>query len=478
MINALRHTRLAALLKGEDRHYALRRTRSFFVFFAATLLFLGVPACHTFQKRPIQEQDLAGAWADMTLHISRYTPANSPTFASRCLGYIGLTMYESVVHGYPEYQSVAPQLNGLGLLPQPQAAVTYHWPLALNAGQAFILKNIYQQTSDANKQRIDSLETAFYQYFSKNSDPETVERSVAYGQAVAAAIFEWSKTDGGHRGYLNNFDKVYVPPQHPGCWQPPLYAQSFSHHPLHPHWGKNRTFLKQDGQMPAPPMIPFDTTPGSAYYQQFLQVYEKEKILTQDEKEAALWWGDDPAETFTPPGHSYYLASIALRKTNPPLIKWAETYARIGLAVGDAFINCWKWKYQYCSERPNTYITQHIDIEWESFWPDPPFPAFPSGHAIQSAAAATVLTDLFGEPFAFVDSAHVGRPRDGLREVEFKARSFRSFWELAVETANSRFYGGIHTPQDNQAGQDAGVVIGKNVNTLMWKKQGAPLSSQ
>jgi membrane-associated phospholipid phosphatase len=200
-------------------------------------------------------------------------------------------------------------------------------------------------------------------------------------------------------------------------------------------------------------------------------VYEKDKILTDNEKEAALWWGDDPAETMTPPGHSYALASIALRKTNPPLLKWAETYARVGMAVADAFVCCWKWKYHHFSERPNTFIPEFIDPEFESFWPDPPFPAFPSGHAIQAAAAATVLTDLFGEPFAFIDSTHVGRPPDGLRNVEFKARSFRSFWDFAVETANSRFYGGIHTPQDNQAGQDAGVTIGQYVNGLPWKRK-------
>lgn len=441
------------------------------------LLLLVCHGCRPDSAQNTRPEEVAAAWADMTLYITRFTPANSPTFASRGLGYIGLTMYESIVHAYPEYQSVAPSLNGLGALPQPEQGLSYNWVLALNAGQAFILKNIYLQTADANKHKIDSLEAVFYHYFSKNDDPAVKDRSVAYGRAIASAIFEWSKTDGGHRGYLHNFDKQYKPAARPGGWRPPLYAQSFSHYPLHPHWGENRTFLAASAAMPPPPMIPYDTTPGSPYYQQFLQVYEKEKTLTLAEKEAALWWGDDPSETFTPPGHSYYLATVALRKVNPPLIKWAETYARIGLAVADAFINCWKWKYYYYSERPNTYITEHIDIEWESFWPDPPFPAFPSGHAIQSAAAAVVLTDLFGQPFAFTDSAHAGRPRDGLREVDFKVRSYQSFWEVAVETANSRFYGGIHTPQDNQAGQDAGVEIGKHVNTLPWKASAGQLSN-
>jgi len=439
-------------------------------FYTFILLFFAVSGCSLLRPHHLSEREVAGAWADMTLRMMRYTPANSPTFASRGLGYIGLTMYETVVHGYPEYQSLAGYANGLDSLPQPQPSVAYNWALALNAGQAFILKNIYQQTSNENKQSIDSLETKIYQYFSgKNADKAATEHSVAYGRAVAAAIFEWSKTDGGHRAYLKNFDKTYNKPHQKGGWKPPLYAQSFSHHPLHPYWGQNRTFLAKNAEIPAPTMTPYDTTPGSAYYQQYMQVYEKDKVLTQDEKEAALWWGDDPAETFTPPGHSYSLASLALRKTNPPLIKWAETYARIGMSVADAFTCCWKWKYYYFSERPNTFITQFIDKEWESFWPDPPFPAFPSGHAIQSAAAATVLTDLFGESFAFTDSTHVGRPPDGLRDVEFKARSFPSFWAFAQETANSRFYGGIHTLQDNQAGQEAGISIGKAVNALPWR---------
>ena len=441
----------------------------FFIFYLFAICLL--VSCQ--QKNPVVPQgfELATAWADMTNHITRTTPANSPTFASRCFGYIGLTMYESVVNGYPQYQSVASQLNGLGTLPLPEKGATYNWPLALNAGQAEILRDIYIQTSDKNKSKIDSLEHYFENLLKINVADETIiNRSVLYGKKIAQAIFEWSKTDGGHRAYLNNFDKKLVFEDKPGCWRPPLYAQSFSHFPLHPHWGKNRTFLAIDSAIDPPAFISFDTSRGSAYYNQFIQVYEKQKILTQEEKEAAIWWSDDPDVTFTPPGHSYYFATLAIRKTRPELIKCAETYARLGMAVADAFRNCWKWKYQFFTERANTFVPQHIDQRWESFWPDPPFPAFPSGHAIQAAAAATVLTDLYGESFAFTDSAHVGRPRDEIRNTDFKARHFNSFWQAAEETAMSRFYGGIHTPQDNARGLEKGKIIGTNINGLTWKK--------
>lgn len=447
---------------------------AYFRFLAVLALPVGIfmGACTSSPPaQPLADHEIAAGWAEMALFITKNTPANSPTYASRCFGYIGLTMYESIVPGYPSYNSLAGQLNGLEKLPQPDPNTAYDWQLSLNAGQADILRSIYNQTSDENKAKIDSLErTVLESISSRINDKALVERSVAFGRSVAQSIFEWSKTDGGHRGYLNNFDKTMVLPERPGAWKPPLFAQSFSHHPLHPHWGENRPFLRADAEMQPPYMIPFDTTEKSAYYQQFKSVYEKEKALTQEEKEIGIWWADDPEVSFTPPGHSYYLATLVVRDKKPDLIHCAETYAHLGMAVADAFINCWKWKYHYFSERPNTFVSEHIDERWESFWPDPPFPAFPSGHAIQGAAAAKVLEKLYGKEFNFTDRAHVGRERDEVRDTDFRERSFTSFWAVAEECANSRFYGGIHTPQDNKAGLEQGTIIAEHVNQLKWKK--------
>lgn len=437
------------------------------IFLLASLIYLN--ACQVKEEKIFSEQEVAQAWAQMTLDITKGTPSNSPTFASRCLGYIGLTMYESIVNGYPEFKSMNHQLNGLTNLPQPEKTQAYHWILSLNAAEASILRNLYIQTSGSNKRKIDSLEQLiFEQYADQIEDEKTVERSIAYGRSVAQVIFEWSKNDGGHRGYLQNFDKTLKFPYKPGGWEPPLYGQTFSHYPLHPYWGKNRTFVKANSELPIPDMIDYDTAKGSGYYQQFDRVYEKSKSLTEEEKEIALWWNDDPNETFTPPGHSYYLALQVVKKENPSLIKCAETFARLGISVADAFIECWKWKYHYVSERPSSYITRNMDERWESFWPDPPFPAFPSGHATQAGAAVTVLADLYGENLEITDDAHALRPQDELRQVKFKPRTFSSFWQVAVETANSRFYGGIHTPQDNDVGLEQGKQIGQHVNQLTW----------
>ncbi|MDO6470843.1 phosphatase PAP2 family protein [Maribacter sp. 1_MG-2023] len=436
---------------------------------STVLLLLLIMACSTNEQPKMSDKEVALEWANMTLFITRYTPSNSPTFASRAFGYTGLTMYEAIVPGFTEYKSMNGQLKGLEMLPMADDSKEYSWVLALNAGQSEILKNIYVQTSEENIQKIDSLEQVIFTQFQNRLDEQTVSRSVAFGKSVAQTIFEWSKTDGGHRGYLNNFDKTMVHPDRPGAWKPPLFAQSFSHHPLHPHWGENRTFASTNKELEDPKMIPYDTTVGSPYYKQFENVYLKDLELTQLEKEAAIWWGDDPDVSFTPPGHSYYFATLAVEGHDISLIETAQVYAQVGMAVSDAFVNCWKWKYQFFTERPNTFVPKYIDEEWESFWPDPPFPSFPSGHAIQAAAAATVLEHNFGKEFTFTDKAHEGRERDELKETDFVIRSFDTFWDAALETADSRFYGGIHTQLDNEVGLEKGVEIAKNVYALEWK---------
>jgi hypothetical protein len=316
------------------RNYLILSRERLFILLLISL-FLGCK-----QKQELSDQDLAIKWSEMTLFITKNTPSNSPTYSSRCLGYIGLTMYESIVNSDSAYRTLSGQLDGLDSLPKPEKDKKYDYRLALNAAQATILKSIYNQTSDQNKLKIDSLENVILEYYSeKIQDKSLINRSVAYGKILADVIFEWSKTDGGHRGYLKNFDKKMIYPNRLGSWKPPLYGQSFSHYPLHPHWGENRTFLVQNHQIPDPKVIPYDTLPSSDYYKQFLAVYKQEKALTQAQKEAAIWWGDDPDETFTPPGHSYYLATLVIKKTNPSLMKCAETYAKVGMSVADGNTN-------------------------------------------------------------------------------------------------------------------------------------------
>lgn len=414
--------------------------------------------------------DMAVKWGQMALLVTARTPANTPTYASRAFGYLGLAMYETTVYGISTHQSLIPQLNAAAAFPRPKTDSVYSWPLALNAGQAYLLKNLYEHTPPANKTSIDSLENRLQRTYGDTLEPAIVARSVAFGRAVAAALFEWSKSDGGYQGYKDPFPVDYKLATAPGSWVPPFDGQVAVRRALHPRWGANRTFAPRNSTLTMPVPAAYATSSSSDYYKLYNAVYTKSKQLTQEDKEIAIWWSDDPSQTFTPPGHSYNLASITVKTTKADLGKAVETYARVGMAVADAFINCWKCKYTYSNERPSTFIQANIDKTWFPFWPEPPFPGFSSGHATQSAATATVLSDLYGETINLVDDSHQGRPRDTFRGVDFKNRSFASFWATAEESAYSRFLGGIHTQQDNEVGLKEGKTIGNNINQLLWLK--------
>jgi membrane-associated phospholipid phosphatase len=145
-----------------------------------------------------------------------------------------------------------------------------------------------------------------------------------------------------------------------------------------------------------------------------------------------------------------------------PADRTAQILARLGIAVADAFIGCWDAKYQYDLLRPITYIRRLIDPKFEPLLNTPPFPEYPSGHSVQSGAAAQVLTAEFGENYAFEDATHA---KDGL-----PPRKFTSFKAAAAEAAISRLYGGIHFRAAIDRGLEQGACIGDYAARLKMRK--------
>ena len=82
-------------------------------------------------------------------------------------------------------------------------------------------------------------------------------------------------------------------------------------------------------------------------YADALAVYETVRNLTPEQREIALFWADDPILTATPPGHSWAIATQVLRDEEATLAQAAESYARLGVAVADAFVACWNTKFVY-----------------------------------------------------------------------------------------------------------------------------------
>jgi hypothetical protein len=73
---------------------------------------------------------------------------------------------------------------------------------------------------------------------------------------------------------------------------------------------------------------------------------------------------------------------------------------------------------------------------------------------------ADLFTDGSGK-YDFTDYSQV--------QYGFAARHYANFNDMAMECANSRFYGGIHYTPDNIEGLHLGRIIGDNVNKmLVW----------
>jgi membrane-associated phospholipid phosphatase len=144
----------------------------------------------------------------------------------------------------------------------------------------------------------------------------------------------------------------------------------------------------------------------------------------------ALFW-NFPTGTFTPPGYwnltaANYVEAFGLNERAA-----TRAFALMGAAMMDAMIGCWDAKYFYWTLRPSQadpLITLSFGL--------PNHPSYPSGHSCVSAAAATVLKELFPERGAELD-----------RWVE--------------EAGLSRMYAGIHYRFDITAGQDLGQAVAR-----------------
>jgi hypothetical protein len=219
-----------------------------------------------------------------------------------------------------------------------------------------------------------------------------------------------------------------------------------------------RNFVFDNPNTCAPPTPPpfDDQNPESPFYIEMTQVFAIGNSLTPEQGEIALFWSDGSG-SITPAGHWFSILGQLTEENEWTLDITCEAYAKLGIAVGEAFISCWRAKYLHNRIRPITCIRNSLDPGWEPAIITPPFPEYTSGHSVQSAAAAQVLTDLFGH-LPFEDRTY--------EAAGLAPRSFASFFAAADEAAISRLYGGIHFQSAIDDGLDQGTCIGEKISAL------------
>lgn len=405
-------------------------------------------------------------WHRLLLELERHTPGYRPPVSARTWSYVEIAAWQAALPGVPEAVPLEKFIHGLPKLPAYSG--DFYLPASLNAAYAEIFRQFFPTAPPHLTDKIEALESDQMKRF--KSDAAALSNSIAYGKKAALETWRWSATDPyGHEGFLFNFDRNYIPETCTGCWQPggahPMPA-------LLPYWGKSRTLIVSPTALEASPPPQYDDKPGSPFHIQAMEVFAMSKPLSNEHHWIAEFWSDDvPGLTVSPLGRWISITNQALAQAELPLPQTLELYLKSAIASADVLVICWKNKYDYNLERPETYIQRVVNPDWTPLHDSPSFPSYPSGHSAIGAAVSEVLTAFLGDAFTLTDRTHEGRT-----EFIGKPRSFDSFREMAEENALSRIALGVHYRMDCDEGLRLGRLVSKRVAALPVRKQEARIS--
>lgn len=350
--------------------------------------------------------------------------------------------------------------------PAPEAArlyalvsITLHDAYEITGGRAGYLLSFPSQTNadhDVAQVQINAAATLFSEQYSdawevvsrRNPDIAACssEDDTKFGRDIGEQISGQAPPPAKLKHFSPNANKDTT-------WTstPPYYSN-----PVFPLWAISTPFELQSADQfrpSGPPSLESDTYISAALEVESLGG-ETSQNRSSSQSEIALFWADARG-TSSGPGHW----NDILAQVNGPqsVEEKLETLLLMNLAMYDAGIAAWDAKYHYRYWRPISSINfkkgirDKIENEWLPFVENPSHPEYVSGHSTFSAAAATVLTAIFGETSFCVGS-------EGLSNTE---RCFDSFSSAADEAGRSRIYGGIHFSFSNEDGLQLGRDVGE-----------------
>ena len=384
-----------------------------------------------------------------------------PPVASRIYSNSFIAAYEVMCNANPEYKSLAGKINGFTAPPAPEKGKEYCFELA--SAKAFC---VVGKTLTFTADMWDKFEKPYFAKFEKMNIPSDVyERSVAYGEAVAKHVLAYAAKDNYKQTRGIRFT---VDVNKPGAWvpTPPTYTDA-----CEPRWNTIRTFtLDSASQIRAKVAIPYSEDKKSEFFKLTKEVYDISKNLTEEQKEIAYFWDDNPFVTtiaghasfadkkMTPPGHWIAIVTTLCKQTKKSTMESLKAYTLSSIALYEGFIGSWDEKYRSVRIRPVTVINKFIDPQWMPFLETPPFPEYVSGHSAISAASGKVLAHIFGDNIAFTDSTE--------NKYGHGVRKFTSLSQCYNEASISRVYGGIHY----RDGVEEGTKQGEKIGDWVWEK--------
>jgi hypothetical protein len=317
-----------------------------------------------------------------------------------------------------------------------------------------------------------------------------------YGEQVAAAWIAARLSDGSAAPQLDSLYN-HAPGKHRPDPLAPLQQT------LGRNWGLVTPFVLSNVPSEAP-LAPPPALNSAAYAAAFNQVMidGKHDIIERDPSKGVIgiFWGYDGANKIGVPPRLY---NRVVREINEFKTLFHDQQIRlltaINVAMADAGIAAWYWKYQYDFWRPVVGIRE-ADAGWgptgigdgngsttgDPFWlplgapksnpfPEPKFgasvsnftpnfPAYPSGHATFGSACFEVAAALLGKApedisVTFVSSEFNGETTDNAGVVRPRFASTFTLREAIEENKISRIYLGVHWDFDAAGGEVVGKAI-------------------
>ncbi len=331
--------------------------------------------------------------------------------------WMNIAIYDATILAWREkvkYKRKRPGALEASLKTVINAPLTYSYPCehtVTAAAAATVLAYFYPKKADsilqlaraASQSRID----AGVQF------PSDVDGSWELGEQVAKMIIEKAKMDGSATVWDGSMNK-----------DPKKWTGSF---PLGITLAKFTPIaIKSVDQFRPPPPPDFET--DMKELRNFKPNYKSNSLAYHWANIGSGFWTD--------------LASTKIFENrimdDAPVV--ARIYTILHTASHDAAIAIMDAKYAYWGIRPSQY-----DTTYKPLIATPPFPGYPSGHALGAGTSSAVLEYFF--------------PADA-----------KQFQKLAQECADSRFYAGIHFKSDNEVGLQMGREIGKYIVETWMKK--------
>jgi hypothetical protein len=416
----------------------------------------------TSTQREVLHGDFAADWNAAILNVVRdWTTTSDDPFPGRIapsappivaynLALIHTAMFDAIASiegGYTTYLSHEPAPNNTSTI-------------AAAASAAFeVAATLYPNAREMSVWQSTLNETLQFE-----SDSAARQRGIDYGALVAARILQSRQGD----GTATVVD--YTPQLTPGTWNRTVPG---SLPPLLPHWGQVLPLTVPDITVfrpEAPPTL--DSEHYARDVDEVMRLGDIDSPLRTSEQTAIAQFWADGGGTSTPPGHWNRIAVEVGLSQQQSLIENTRMLAILNLALADAGIASWDAKYHYDLWRPIDAIRQadqdgnsatQVDADWLPLIATPPFPTYTSGHSTFSGAAATVLTNLFGDQLAFTSrrDSHSGSTQTPPSTIE--VRHFTNFHDAASEAGESRIFGGIHYRFDSTAGISSGNALAQSI---------------